>query len=107
MDASTIANKTVDAAAANTINTAIKATQPKFDAISDFQVTYRDGGRWNSVDLTMTEFMNVLRTGELDERKVCAVKVLVVNSGNEDGDLISFVYDFILLHTERNPWRMI
>lgn len=99
--------KNEDVGAANLIKSVVRDTQPKFDSISDFEITYTDNGRWHKVDLNMHEFLNVLRTGELDERKVCAVKVLVVTSGNEHDDTIAFIYDFVLLHTERNPWRMV
>lgn len=84
-----------------------KVEPSKFDTIISVGVTYEEGGRWHNVDLNFREYLKLLQTGELDEKKVCAVEVSLTNCENAEGDKIRMVYDFVHLHTERNPWRML
>ena len=70
-------------------------------------VAYVEGGRWNTVQVTWNEYVKMLQTGELDGQKICAVSVNEATNENEDGtkDVLRVVYDFVLMHTGRNPWR--
>lgn len=90
-----------------TIATAEKLVQeaaPKFATIFEAEFTYKEGGVWHKVEVNAAEYLEILRTGEVDGRQICALSVCEVKA--DDGDKIRYIYDFILLHTSRNPWRM-
>lgn len=65
---------------------------------------YTDGGRWHSVDVTCAEWLAILRTGEIDGKKICAMEIVTVNVEDSE-EKVSFVYDFVQLATGGNPWQ--
>lgn len=99
----------IDPLVAATINTALEATVPKLDELITISVTYDNKGRWHDVQVSFREYLDLLHTGELDERKICAVEIYTypidVESEDETDKRVKMIYDFVQLHTERNPWR--
>lgn len=85
----------------------MKDVQPKFDTIVNVAFTYDEGGRWHNIDVTLNEYLRILQTGYVDNRQVCAIEVSLTDVDNEAGDKVKMIYDFRLLHTEKNPWRML
>jgi hypothetical protein len=84
----------------------VKDAQPKFDNFITVSITYTEGGRWHDVQITFKEYLALLQTGELDGRQVCAVEILVYDCKDDEGNDVKLIYDFVLKHTERDPWRM-
>jgi hypothetical protein len=80
-------------------------TDPRFASITDIAIQRRAQGPWYKVDVNMIELLQIMQTGEYDEDKITAVRVLEIKL--DTGEEVHFIYDFILLHTERNPWRMV
>jgi hypothetical protein len=93
------ANKVVD--------NIVKESQPKFDTIINVTFTYIDGGRWHSVEMNMKEYLDVLQTGIIEGKQICAMEVSTTNADNDEEDKIKMIYDFVALHTGKNPWRMV
>jgi hypothetical protein len=84
----------------------VKDAQPKFDNFITVSITYTEGGRWHDVQLTFKEYLALLQSGELDKRQVCAVELFDYNCRDEEENSVKMIYDFVLKHTERDPWRM-
>lgn len=96
----------------NVVKKAIKQVAPKFDNIQMVDVLYVEGGRWHTIELTWHEYIAALQNGTvMDGVESCKLAAICVNEVNidlEDGstEKIRMVYDFVLKHTERDPWRM-
>lgn len=88
-----------------TENENIASVGNKFDTIVAVKFTYTEGGRWHSIDVSCTELMQIIHTGEVDGRKICALEVFTVT--NDDDEKISFVYDFVAKAQGIHPWRLL
>lgn len=88
------------------LETAVKETLPKYATIINISFIYEMGGRWHSIDVNFHEYLEILQTATVDGKQICAVEVSVTNCDNEEGDKVKMIYDFVLLNTGRNPWRM-
>lgn len=97
-------DKEVSDKVSNVVHGAIKETEGRFDNFTRVSIQYRADGKWHDVELSCRELLNLLHTGTYDERQVVAVECVVVTA---DEDQVRFVYDFMNLHTEKNPWRML
>lgn len=104
---STVAVCDPESAVQQTIKAAQMHTDQKFSTITDVSIQFRVNGPWYKVDVNMIELMQILQTAEFDEQKLTAVKIFEVQTNNEDMDVVHFIYDFVNLHTEKNPWRMV
>lgn len=91
------------------VRTAIKETVPKFDNIFRVDVLFKEGGRWYTVDVNAHEFLKILQSGEFEDRQLTGVSVVEMNTELTDGstETVRFVYDFVLKHTEHDPWRIV
>lgn len=90
-----------------TIRKATEMTDPKFSLIRTVDIQRRANGPWYTVEVNMIEMLQILQTGEYDEEKVTAVRIYQMEVENEAEDKVYLIYDFINLHTEKNPWRML
>jgi hypothetical protein len=81
-------------------------TEPKFSHIRTLDIQRRANGPWYGVEVNMIEMLQILQTGEYDEQPVTAVRIFEMQTENADMDVVYFIYDFVRLHTEQNPWRM-
>lgn len=90
------------------IKQAIVAVAPKFDEIISVDFTYQEGGYWHSVDITWKDWLKIMQTGEFEDRKLAAICPCEQKITLEDGSeqKIRLIYDFVLLNTNRNPWRL-
>lgn len=86
---------------------AFRDSLPKFDTIIAVSFQYELSGRWFSIDASMREYEEMLKSGSLDGRQLATIEVSVTNVGNEDGDKVRMIYDFVKLHTGESPWRML
>ena len=76
----------------------------KFGTLTEVKFTYTDGGRWHTVELACGELLNVLNTGKIDDKPICAIEVVCIVV--DDYPNVSYIYDFVLKATGQNPWRM-
>lgn len=89
------------------LSKSLRDTLPKFDTTIQASFQYESAGRWFSIDCTMREYEAMLVTGHLDDKPLAAIEVSTTNVGNEAGDKIRMIYDFVKLHTNQCPWRML
>lgn len=95
-----------------TVKKAIKEVAPKFDEVQSVDVLFTEGGRWHTIEVTWNEYLAMLQNGSyIDGIKTVQLAAICVNEVNielEDGstEKIRMIYDFVLKHTEQDPWRM-
>lgn len=99
-------NVAIDSQVAAVIGTAIKETLPKFDEFLTIAFTYDDLGRWHETQVTFREYSEILVSGEIDGRKICAVELFDYDVRNEAEDRVKLIYDFMRLNTNQTPWRV-
>lgn len=95
---------------ANTlIDKSVKESQPKFAGILSVGFTYVDGGRWHRIEVNFLEYMEIMRTGHIDDKPICAVVISENEIENDKGfeEKVRVVYDFVLFHQGKNPWRLL
>lgn len=97
----------INAGVSTMVNKAVRNTLPKFDTIIPVSFQYEVDGRWFSIECTMREYEQMLVTGHLDNKPLATVEVSITDCGNAEGDKIKMIYDFVKLHTNQCPWRMI
>lgn len=89
------------------VSKAVQNALPKFDTIIAVSFQYESDGRWFSIECTMREYEAMLVSGHLDDKPLATIEVSTTNVDNADGDKIRMIYDFVKLHTNQCPWRMI
>ncbi len=89
--------------------TTVAQAQTKFATICCLKFTYTDGGRWHEIEVSCLEMLDILKTGAVDGKQICAVEIVTVNPESEEDpyERVRFVYDFVALNTNKNPWRML
>lgn len=80
-------------------------SEPRFGTITEVAIQQRANGPWYTVRVNLLEFLTVLQSGEFDNKPLTAVQVCEVTADNEDR--VAFIYDFMNLHTDKNPWRIL
>lgn len=100
-------NDLAQAAVDKVVTKAAQETRPKFDTILSVAFTYVDGGLWHSIDVNFKEYLEILQTGHVEGKPIAAVELSVTDCDNADRDKVKMIYDFVRLHTEQNPFRMI
>lgn len=83
-------------------------TAPKFDNLFNVDLMYVTDGHWHSVEMTAKTYLSILQSGEFEGRQLVATSVSEVNTELTDGstEKVRFIYDFVRLNTNQNPWRI-
>lgn len=91
------------------MKTAITESSPKFDEIFPVDIQYTANGRWHTVEVSGKEYLAMLQNGFLDEKQITAVCVNEINVtlADDSTEKLRIVYDFVLKHQERDPWRYV
>ena len=79
------------------------AQSSKFDMRCTIDFTYTDGGRWHTIEVDCREYLEIISNGVVDEKPICAIKVVTVT----DDEVVAFIYDFVQRALGKNPWRMV
>lgn len=99
--------KVMDNSAMQLAKNIVQQAQPKFDEVITVEFKYTIDGLWHRVAVNFKEYLDILKSGTVDGRPIVYVEISETTIDNEAQDKVKVIYDFTLLHTGGNPWRLV